>query len=150
MSSDSKKGNKHHAPKLTMIACALVAALFATSPRLVAAQEETIPMPVVPADISLMKQDGAYIFKTNDGLALYTFDRDPPGASVCNGECTTSWPPVPATEKNTPLGDWTIIRREDGSLQWAYKNKPVYTFARDSVVDITGDGVGGVWHLLHP
>jgi predicted lipoprotein with Yx(FWY)xxD motif len=47
-----------------------------------------------------------------------------------------------------PEGEWTIVERKDGSKMWAYEGKPVYTFAKDTKPgDVTGDGVGGVWHV---
>ncbi len=40
-----------------------------------------------------------------------------------------------------PSGDWTIITRDDGLKQWAYKGKPLYAFAKDTKAgDKTGDG----------
>ena len=46
-------------------------------------------------------------------------------------------------------GDWTIITRDDGLKQWAYKGKPVYAFAKDTKAgDKTGDGfLNGAWHI---
>ena len=46
------------------------------------------------------------------------------------------------------FGDWSVVKRDDGSSQWAYKGKPVYTYAKDTAGKATGDGVGGVWHLV--
>jgi hypothetical protein len=43
-------------------------------------------------------------------------------------------------------GDWTVITRDDGSKQWAYKGKPLYTYR----VDAPGkpaSGVGPAWPL---
>ena len=45
--------------------------------------------------------------------------------------------------------NYTIIARDDGSKQWAYKGKPLYTFAKDQKAgDMTGDGFNGVWHVV--
>lgn len=130
--------------RLSAIA-ALGAAVLSTG--LAAAQDEP---PVTPEAISAVEQDGAYVFKTDDGLAVYTFDNDPEGASACNGPCATAWPPVAAEDGAEPLGEWTIVTRDDGSSQWAYKGKPVYTFQADTPESISGDGMGGVWHLARP
>jgi predicted lipoprotein with Yx(FWY)xxD motif len=44
-----------------------------------------------------------------------------------------------------------MLTRGDGSNQWAYKDKPLYRFAKDQKPgDLTGDGVGGVWHVAKP
>ncbi len=62
------------------------------------------------------------------GMTLYTFDKDTAGngKSVCNGPCATSWPPLAATATDKVTGDYTIVTRDDGAKQWAYKGKPLY------------------------
>ena len=49
-------------------------------------------------------------------------------------------------------GDWTVVVRDDGLKQWAYKGKPVYTWVKDTKPgDTTGDGFNnGVWHIAKP
>jgi predicted lipoprotein with Yx(FWY)xxD motif len=48
-------------------------------------------------------------------------------------------------------GDYTIVVRDDGSRQWAYKGKPLYLWVKDSKPgDRTGDGVNNVWRLARP
>jgi predicted lipoprotein with Yx(FWY)xxD motif len=85
------------------------------------------------------------------GMTLYTFDRDASGKSNCSGQCAQNWPPFMATSASAPSGDWTVVTREDGSRQWAYKGKPLYTWVRDSKPgDATGDGVNNVWHVAKP
>jgi predicted lipoprotein with Yx(FWY)xxD motif len=44
---------------------------------------------------------------------------------------------------------WTTIKRDDGKMQWAYDGKPLYTFKNDKPGEMTGDGKGGVWHMVH-
>ena len=67
------------------------------------------------------------------GMPLYTFARDTtPGKSACNGPCATAWPPLTATTADKDAGDWTVITRDDGGKQWAYKGKPLYTYAKDT------------------
>ena len=44
---------------------------------------------------------------------------------------------------------WTLVARTDGTMQWAYDGKPTYFYVGDAAAgDITGDGVGGVWHMI--
>ncbi len=88
-----------------------------------------------------------------NGMTLYTFDKDTAGSgkSVCNGPCATNWPPLAAAAGAMGSGDWTIITRDDGSRQWAYKGKPLYFWAKDSKPgDRTGDGFNKVWQLARP
>ena len=105
----------------------------------------------VPAAISLVEESGAFKFCDDDGHSLYVYDLDPAGRSVCVGPCARQWPPVAAPQDAHQIGDWTPILRPDGTLQWAYKGKPVYAFSGDTAAGQThGAGLGGVWRLLVP
>ncbi len=85
------------------------------------------------------------------GMTLYVFDKDVPGKSNCAGPCRQNWPAFIAAAEATPTGEWTIVVREDGARQWAYKGKPLYTWSKDAKPgDASGDGVGGIWHIAAP
>jgi len=54
-----------------------------------------------------------------------------------------------ATPTDKPVGDLTIITRDDGMMQWADDGKPLYTFVKDKMPgDVTGDGKNNVWHAV--
>lgn len=85
------------------------------------------------------------------GMTLYTFDRDVAGSgkSVCNGDCAIKWPAVLATDSDKAMGDFTVITRDNGTKQWAYKGKPVYTWPEDQEPgDKYGDNYLKVWHII--
>ena len=85
------------------------------------------------------------------GMTLYIFDRDAAGKSNCNGQCAVNWPPLMAAADSAASGDWSVVTRDDGGKQWAYKGKPLYAFAKDAKSgDVTGDGVNNVWHIAAP
>jgi predicted lipoprotein with Yx(FWY)xxD motif len=85
------------------------------------------------------------------GMTLYIYDRDAAGKSTCNGQCANLWPPMAAAGDAKASGDWTIVTRDDGSKQWAYKGKPLYTWSKDAKAgDVTGDGVNNVWRIAVP
>ena len=85
------------------------------------------------------------------GMTLYVFDKDAAGKSNCNGPCATSWPPLMASADAKASGDWSIVTRDDGGKQWAYKAKPLYTWSKDAKPgDVTGDGFNNVWHIAAP
>lgn len=91
------------------------------------------------------------IFVDEKGMTLYIFDKDEAGKSNCYAQCATNWPPLAAAAGAMADGDWTVIDRTDGTKMWAYEGKPVYLWIKDTKPgDITGDGVGGVWHLATP
>ena len=88
-----------------------------------------------------------------NGMTLYTFDRDVAGSgkSVCNGPCATNWPPLMAPEDAKPTGEFTVIVRDDGKKQWAFRGKPLYYWAKDTKPgDKTGDGFNKVWQVAKP
>jgi predicted lipoprotein with Yx(FWY)xxD motif len=85
------------------------------------------------------------------GMTLYIFDKDPKGKSACNGLCADNWRPMPAVAGAAASGDWSLVAREDGSKQWAYKAKALYTWAQDRKPgDTNGDGVNNSWHIAKP
>lgn len=65
------------------------------------------------------------------GMTLYTYAKDPPHASACLGECAAASPPLLASPHAKAYGDWSLIRRPDGSRQWAYRGRPLYTYSKD-------------------
>ena len=94
-------------------------------------------------------QDGMLV--NSAGMTLYTFDKDSAGKSVCVDQCAKAWPPAMATADAKPMGDLTVITRDDGSKQWASKGKPLYTYAKDAKAgDKTGDNFKEVWHVAKP
>ncbi|MPS30428.1 MAG: hypothetical protein E2576_22600 [Alcaligenaceae bacterium] len=89
----------------------------------------------------------------SNGMTLYVFDRDVAGSgkSVCNGPCASNWPPLMAAASDKAEGDYTVIARDDGKAQWAYKGKPLYFWSKDQKPgDKTGDGFSNVWHAAQP
>ena len=74
-----------------------------------------------------------------------------PAARSALGSCAHQWPPVVAPQDAHRIGDWTPIGRPDGTLQWAYKGKPVYRFSGDTEAgQAKGAGLQGLWHLIAP
>ena len=88
------------------------------------------------------------VWTDDKGMTLYTFDKDEKGKSNCYDQCAKAWPPYPAAADAKAEGDWTIVDRTDGTKMWAYDGKPLYTYVKDAKSgDVTGDMVGGVWHV---
>ena len=92
-----------------------------------------------------------------NGMTLYTFDKDTKGAtmSACVDQCIENWPPFVAAEGAMAEGEWTLVdvKDKDGAMKkmWAYEGWPLYLWVKDTKPgDVTGDGVGGVWHVAKP
>lgn len=93
------------------------------------------------------------LLRGHNGMTLYVFDKDVPGSgqSACHGPCASNWPPLVAQDGATPSGDYSIITRNDGTRQWAFKGKPLYFWIKDQQPgDTTGDGFNNVWHAAKP
>lgn len=126
--------------KKTTIALGMTASLFLSA----CAGMGSLP---APAKIS----DGTLI--GGNGMTLYTFDKDAAGngKSVCNGPCATNWPPLMAADADAASGDYSIVTRDDGKKQWAYRGKPLYFWVKDQKPgDRSGDGVNNVWRVAKP
>jgi predicted lipoprotein with Yx(FWY)xxD motif len=88
-----------------------------------------------------------------NGHTLYTFDRDAAnrGKSACNAQCATLWPALPVADTARAMGGYTIITRDDGKKQWAYKGWPLYLYSKDAKAgDRNGDGFNKVWKIARP
>jgi len=97
--------------------------------------------------IMSVEVDGKEVLTDANGMTLYTFDKDTAGVSNCYDDCAVNWPPLMATADAQPEGAYTLVERKDGSRMWAYKGMPLYLWIKDTKPgDMTGDGVGGVWH----
>lgn len=95
---------------------------------------------------------GTYLVDAK-GAALYIFDGDKEsGKSVCSTSCAKSWPPyTPEAGQPEPVSPLTVITRDDGTKQYAYRGKPLYYYAKDSRPDdVKGDGAGKVWWVARP
>ena len=54
--------------------------------------------------------------------------------------CQQMWPPAFAADSDKAVGKWTVVRRRDGRMQWAYDGSVLYTSIRDRR---PGDVLGG-------
>jgi predicted lipoprotein with Yx(FWY)xxD motif len=91
---------------------------------------------------------------TAHGMTLYHLHQDLPGISVCTDKpqlratnpggfeypvpdlpaqqpCTQKWPPLRAEPNATAFENWSVIKRDDGTSQWAYDGRPLYTSSLD-------------------
>ncbi|MET8292081.1 hypothetical protein ABZV80_44285 [Streptomyces sp. NPDC005132] len=63
-------------------------------------------------------------------MTLYTFDKHHDSKSPHNGETTKEPSPPADPHHSQPMKKWTQITRADGTMQWAYDGKPLYTFVK--------------------
>ena len=115
----------------------------------ISAASMAMSVSAVAADAPAKVSNGALV--AANGMTLYTFDNDKAGSgkSVCNGPCAGLWPPMMATAADQPAGDYSVVTRDDGARQFAYKGKPLYFYKADQKAgDRTGDNFKDVWHIV--
>jgi predicted lipoprotein with Yx(FWY)xxD motif len=92
----------------------------------------------------------AAMLTAQNGMTIYTFDKDTAGVSTCYDDCAKEWPPYLGKEGDTMTEGWTLVKRTDDTMQLAHKGKPVYFFEDDKKKgDMAGDGHDGLWHVIN-
>jgi predicted lipoprotein with Yx(FWY)xxD motif len=137
---------RHH-----LSAAALAGALALTAvaaPASVFAQDDAVTVSTATDDL------GTYLVGP-EGMTLYYFTRDvAPGQSVCVGGCLDAWPPLLVGEGQALVagdgvsGTLAAFPREDGTMQAAYRGRPLYYWVSDTEPgQTTGHGVNDVWFV---
>lgn len=104
-----------------------------------------------PASVQVVNTSIGDVLADGNGMTLYIWDNDAVGVSNCAGNCATNWPPFYSEPGAVAGGDYTLVRREEGSTMWAYKGMPLYLWVRDTAPgQVSGDGVGSTWHAARP
>ncbi len=81
------------------------------------------------------------------------------GTDACQGPCPDFWLPFAAAPDAQPGGYWSILRRPDGTRQWAYQGYALYINAKDQkagdmngrdVFDFTDGTNAFYWRIARP
>lgn len=93
------------------------------------------PPPDIPAGFRVVTTFNGRLLVDERGHSIYTYDQDGPGRSACVGDCLRMWVPVAAPALAQPLdGEWRVIERRPGVLQWSFRHHPLYTYVRDTQI----------------
>jgi predicted lipoprotein with Yx(FWY)xxD motif len=100
---------------------------------------------------------GRMLFGSNN-RAIYVFENDPRGKTVCYGECAEAWPPVltkgkPRAGKGVRKSLLGTVRRRNGRRQVTYAGKPLYFYANEAPGEVRCHNVnlnGGFWWVIGP
>ena len=90
--------------------------------------------------------------------AIYIFENDPKGESVCYDDCAEAWPPVFTEGEPKATGDVKqsllgTVKRRDGKLQVTYAGKPLYYYDHEGPGEVRCHNVnlnGGLWWVVGP
>lgn len=109
----------------------------------------TTTTPAMSETIMMAKTTG--IVTDTKGMTVYTYDKDSKNVSNCTQQCLANWPAFVVTEQapSTLPTNLGTFKRTDGTTQYTWKGMPLYYYIGDKKAgDTTGDGLGGVWHVV--
>ncbi len=89
------------------------------------------PPPKVPPGFAIKTTSVGRLLTTDKNDSVYVYDRDTAEKSLCDGECAKTRMPVLAPQMARPQGEWSVVERSPGVLQWAFRQKPLYTYVLD-------------------
>ena len=108
-----------------------------------------------PGSVVLVVQKSAvgYVLAAADGQVVYTYAKDTKGGTpTCTGSCAAIWPPLTGnpvvSAADTGLGTLGTVSDASGAKQVTYNGMPLYTFKAAKDLSASGNGVGGVWHVI--
>jgi predicted lipoprotein with Yx(FWY)xxD motif len=130
----------------------------ATTKEPAATKEEDAPKARKGTTITLGDSEFGQMLFDSKKQAIYIFEKDPKGKTVCYGECAEAWPPV-FTDGEPQAGDGVkesllgTVKRRDGKLQVTYAGKPLYFYDHEQPGEVRCHNVnlnGGLWWVVGP
>ncbi len=122
------------------------------------------PPPPIPDWVTVQGSDAGFVLADQDGKTLYAQALArvyPPPEDIhakrqlvepdCGVECSGShWRPVIAAADTRSIASWSVIDRNDGRRQWAYRGEALYVHERDAVAGALHGIYSGnrSWHAL--
>lgn len=101
------------------------------------------PKPAVPPELRVRATSTGRMLTDDKGFVVYTSDADEPDVSRCSDSCLQTWRPILAPQLARSYGDWSVVERSPGILQWAYRQQPLYVYIPDTGADVGGGKVNG-------
>ena len=101
----------------------------------------------------VQKSKLGYVLAEANGQVLYMYGKDTKGGTpTCTGSCAEIWLPLTgipvASAAVSGLGALATVADANGARQVTYDGMPLYTFKGAKPLAVTGNGVGGVWHVI--
>ncbi len=101
----------------------------------------------------VQKSNLGYVLAEANGQVVYTYGNDKKGGSpTCTGSCASQWPAVTGNPKSiaadTLPGTLGTVSDANGAKQVTYNGYPLYTYKGAKPLATTGNGVGGLWHVI--
>lgn len=85
---------------------------------------------------------------TSDNYSVYASSSDRPDKSNCTGACLREFKPIIAPAYAKPRGEFGIIERSPGILQWTFRKQPLYTHVGEPFYKMYGSDVPGWYNVF--
>jgi predicted lipoprotein with Yx(FWY)xxD motif len=105
----------------------------------------------VPGEVSLVEDGGKWQFESEFGHEYHHYHMYTNTPPAFDPNLPEPGAPFRPHDKATPMGDWTLVDRGGGYMQWAYKGKPIYMNVPQVVSQADPElNNDGHWHMLVP
>ena len=114
--------------------------------------DQSIP-PVGTTVMIVQKSAIGYVLAEANHQVVYTYSKDKKdGKPTCTGTCAATWLPATGTPQAGPAdvfsGQFGLVTRASGVKQITYNGLPLYLLKDAAPLATTGNGQGGVWHVV--
>ncbi len=103
--------------------------------------------------LHVQKSNLGFVLALANGQVVYMYDKDTKGGTpACSGSCASVWVPVTGnpvvSPADTGFGSVSTVASANGAKQVTYNGMPLYTYKGAKPLTTTGNGVGGMWHVI--
>jgi predicted lipoprotein with Yx(FWY)xxD motif len=111
-------------------------------------------IPAVGTTVMIVQKTAiGYVLAEANRQVVYTYSKDTKGGKpTCTGACAATWIPATGTPQAGPAdvfsGQFGLVTRADGTKQITYNGLPLYLLKGAAGMATTGNGQGGVWHVV--
>jgi predicted lipoprotein with Yx(FWY)xxD motif len=114
--------------------------------------DQSIP-PVGTTVMIVQKSAIGYVLAEASHQVVYTYSKDTKnGKPTCTGACAEAWPPATGMPQAGPAdvfpAEFGLVKNASGVEQITYDGMPLYLLKGAAPLATTGNGVGGVWHVV--
>jgi len=101
----------------------------------------------------VQKSAVGYVLAEANHQVVYTYSKDKKnGKPTCTGACAATWIPATGTPQAGPAdvfpGQFGLVTGAGGVKQITYDGLPLYLLKDAKPLAVTGNGQGGVWHVV--
>jgi len=111
-------------------------------------------IPAVGTTVMIVQKSAiGYVLAEANHQVVYTYSKDKKGGKpTCTGTCAETWLPATGTPQAGPAdvfsGQFGLVTGAGGVKQITYDGLPLYLLKDAKPLATTGNGQGGVWHVV--